>query len=524
MLKAPESVDAELTALLSDTGDGGSRNDPDDIPEVVEDFCDAVTGRHFGSLAGRPGAANNIFVFSIIRKAIDHDQFSHSSDGDEVYRVLTTRHDSQDFIFSSMADEPSLSQAMKGPERNKWIDAMNTEISGCLSRDTFRFVDALPEDRGRIVTAKWILKREYLSNMEFDKYKARIVARGFTQTLGVDYNETSSTTARSASWRILIALATLNGWYTLLADFMSAYLAGDLKETIFMKQFPQFKDYLRQLPDYVRKLGYTERSVIRGIMEKHGFKHLIFDNAIYQNQSRKIIVASYVDDFMFFGPDKRDLQDLVKSLNNEVALTDLGDASWFLSVRIRRSSPTGSVMLDQETRLKRPLGWRGSYATLHHSIINMHYKFPKYLSTCSGRGLFYKKNHRHIQEFGEYVIHCAVNSSFADDFDTAKSTTGYIIFMAGCPVIRRSKLQTAVFTLTCEAEYASIFEATKDCAWIRNFLTELGHMPNDPIPILEDNTGAMKWSVDNAMTSGRRHVCIEYHYIVQEVRSKNIEI
>ncbi|KAI1004077.1 hypothetical protein K3495_g4135 [Podosphaera aphanis] len=119
VLEAPESVDAELTALLSDTGDGGSRNNADDIPEVVEDFCNAVTGRYFGSLAGRPGAANNIFVFSIIRKAINHDQFSHTGDGDEVYRVLTTRHGSQDFIFSSMADEPSRSQAMKVPERNK---------------------------------------------------------------------------------------------------------------------------------------------------------------------------------------------------------------------------------------------------------------------------------------------------------------------------------------------------------------------------------------------------------------------
>lgn len=606
VLEAPQSVDAELTDLLSDTGDGRSRNNVDDILEVVEDFCDAVTGRHFGSLAGRPGAATNIFVSNIIRKAIDHDQFSRTGNGDEVCRVLTTHHGSQDVVFSSMADEPSLSQAMKGPERNKWIEAMNTEIKECLSRDTLRFVDAVPEGRGRLVTAKWILKRKYKSNMGFDKYKARIVARGFTQTPGVDYNETSSTTARSASWRILMALATLNEWYILQADFISAYLAGDLKETIFMKQFPQLKEYLRQFPDHARKLGYTERSVIRlskplyglkqsgncwqtkvrGIMEKHGFKHLASDNAIYQNQSRKIIVASYVDDFMFFGPDKRDLQDLVKSLNNEVALTDLGEASWFLGVRIRRSSPTGSVMLDQEqyimksiselnltakrsmpdtpmtpgckSDLKRNTGKAtaeglydyqrliGKYnfsscmvrcdtaqatsrmARLMCNPSPQHYQhalqIPKYLSTCPGRGLFYEKNHHHIQEFGDYGIHCAVDASFADYFDTAKSTTEYIIFMAGCPVIWRSKLQTTVSTLTCEAEYAAIFEATTDCAWIRNFLTELGHMPNGPIPILEDNTGAIKWSVDDAMTSGRRHVRIEYHYVVQEIRNKNIEI
>lgn len=75
--------------------------------------------------------------------------------------------------------------------------------------------------------------------MELDKFKARIVARGFTQTRGIDFNETSSTTARSASWRILMALFALNGWYVLQADFISAYLAGSLKETIFMEQFPR---------------------------------------------------------------------------------------------------------------------------------------------------------------------------------------------------------------------------------------------------------------------------------------------
>lgn len=96
--------------------------------------------------------------------------------------------------------------------------------------------------------------------------------------------------------------------------------------------------------------------------------------------------------------------------------------------------------------------------------------------------------------------------------------------MAGCPVLWRSKLQSTVSTLTCEAEYAALFEATKGCSWVRNFLTELHQMPEGPIPILEDNTGAIKWANDDGMTSGRRHVRIEYHYIVQEVRNGNVKI
>ncbi|KAI0991754.1 hypothetical protein K3495_g16433, partial [Podosphaera aphanis] len=258
----------------------------------------------------------------------------------------------------------------------------------------------------------------------------------------------------------------------------------------------------------------------------------------------------------------------------------------FLGVRIRRPSPIGSVLLDQEQYLKRSLvgteltpgmqppdtpmapsckpdlkkySGKATAAELYdYQRLIGKYNFsscmvrcdtaqatsqmarfmcnpspehsrhalriPQYLSRCPGKGLIYKKDHRHLEKFGKYGLYCAVDSSFADDFDSAKSTTGYVIFMAGSPVIWRSKLQTTVSTLTCEAEYAAIFEATKDCAWIRSFLTELDHMPSGPIPILEDNTGAIKWATDDSMTSGRRHVRIEYHYVVQEVKSGNIKI
>ena len=96
--------------------------------------------------------------------------------------------------------------------------------------------------------------------------------------------------------------------------------------------------------------------------------------------------------------------------------------------------------------------------------------------------------------------------------------------MAGNPVIWKSKLQSTISILTCEAEYAAIFEAVKDYAWIRNFLEELGYMPPGPIPVLEDNTGAIKWATDDGMTSGRRHVRVEYHYKVEKIQNGKVEI
>lgn len=166
-------------------------------------------------------------------------------------------------LVASAKDEPTYRQAITCAEKKEWIDAMFQEIDGCLSRNTFKFVDRNKlTSKRRLVTSKWVLKKKYKPNMVLDKYKARVVARGFTQTKGVDFNETSSITARSASWRILMALAALNEWYILQADFIAAYLAGELKEQIFMEQFPQLAEYFDNHPELASKLGYSRECVI----------------------------------------------------------------------------------------------------------------------------------------------------------------------------------------------------------------------------------------------------------------------
>src|ERR1700694_5554197 len=75
---------------------------------------------------------------------------------------------------------------------------------------------------------------EALRTRELGKIKARVVTRGFTQRKAIDYNETSAYTARSSAWHILMAP---KGWYIYQIDFVAAYLKGDLRERIFMKQF-----------------------------------------------------------------------------------------------------------------------------------------------------------------------------------------------------------------------------------------------------------------------------------------------
>lgn len=315
-------------------------------------------------------------VRKILHTSAHHQIFDSNEDGDQLFRLLTTPSRVRKHLVTATTDEPTYRQAMSGHEKDLWEKAMFEEINGCLVRDTFKFVrNNNNPNRKHLVTAKWVLKKKYKSGMTIEKYKARIVARGFTQTKGIDYNESSSTTARSASWRTLMALAAINEWYILQADFISAYFAGELKEQVFMEQFPQLKEFFKLHPEDAQRLGYSEEGIIelkkplyglkqsgacwqrrvREIMKKNGYYPLISDNSIYYSKITKIIIASYVDDFLLFGPNREALKALTEDLNKAVSLHDLGDASWFLGVRVRRSSPTGSVRLDQEQYLRRSI-------------------------------------------------------------------------------------------------------------------------------------------------------------------------
>ena len=135
-----------------------------------------------------------------------------------------------------------------------------------------------------------------------------------------------------------------------------------------MKLFPGLTEYFKAYPQEKAKHHFSKDKIIELIntlyglkqsgnlwqkkvktfMVKRGFLPLKLDNAIYVNHELGIIIAIYVDDFLMLGADRRALSALAADFNEEVRLNDLGDANWFVGVRIRRSSPTGDITIDQQ--------------------------------------------------------------------------------------------------------------------------------------------------------------------------------
>jgi len=91
----------------------------------------------------------------------------------------------------------------------------------------------LPKDR-QAIGSKWVFKVKRNSDGSVEKYKARVVAKGFSQCPEVDYTEVFAPTFRMASIRTIIALSAIHDYHLHSIDVSSAFLNGDLKEEIYM--------------------------------------------------------------------------------------------------------------------------------------------------------------------------------------------------------------------------------------------------------------------------------------------------
>lgn len=372
--------------------------------------------------------------------------------------------------------------------------------------------------------------------------------------------------------------------FLMLKEYFEAYL----EEMEKCKYDPDYIIRLMNPLYGFKQVGAAWQKRVRAILKELGFVPLISDDTIYINHETGDVIASYVDDFLLFGSDLKRLQELAKAIAFETPITDLGAADWFLGVRIVRSADDGDVRLDQQQYIDKSLKSTGyhdvnpthtpfvtdhkkkavrrekgnaikeetfEYASLvgrfnfsscisrldtayatsiwarfmsnpsldHQECIKRLSRYLKGTSDMSIRYRKLEKKHSYYK-YNSLGLFGAVDLSFSDCIDTGKSTTGYVFFMAGSPIAWLSKLQTIVARHTTEAEYVAFGAAAAEAAGIRNFLTELGVMPDGPITLLEDNTGALKWAEEIAMLKKKRYIRVDYHYIRQEVDEGNVRV
>jgi hypothetical protein len=111
-----------------------------------------------------------------------------------------------------------------------WEEAMNEEYNSLIENHTWDLV-SLPSNL-KLVRCKWIYKKKKVADKLVSRYKDQLVAKGFQQVHGIDYNETFAPVAKMDSNRFALAIATTRKWHVHHMDVKNSFIHGDLKEEI----------------------------------------------------------------------------------------------------------------------------------------------------------------------------------------------------------------------------------------------------------------------------------------------------
>ena len=235
------------------------------------------------------------------------------------------------------------------------MEAMDHELATLKRAGTW--ITVLHLSGKNIVGEKWVFRVKHKADGSVDKYKARLVARGFTQIYGVDYFTTFSPVAKLSSFRTILAIAAHNNWDIESFDFNEAYLNGKLdnNEEIYMYPAPSYdsnSDTVKRLCKLLYGLKQAGRkwydTLSRALADLSFSVSQADPGVFYANIGEDILIlAVHVDDCMFTGSSSPLVMLYKSKINDCYALTDLRPLHWLLGIKVVRDQAEHTISLSQ---------------------------------------------------------------------------------------------------------------------------------------------------------------------------------
>ena len=211
-----------------------------------------------------------------------------------------------------------------------------------------------------IIGTKWIFRNKMDEVGRIIRNKARLVAQGYRQEEGIDFDETFAPVARLEAIRIFLAYAAFMGFIVYQMDVKSAFLNGKLCEEVYVKQPPGFES--SEFPNHVCKLHkalYGLKQAPRAwydtlskFLLKNRFTRGTIDSTLFtfKDKGAVLIVQIYVDDIIFGSTDVNLSKRFAKLMTKQYEMSMMGELTYFLGFQIKQS-PKG-ISICQEKYVK----------------------------------------------------------------------------------------------------------------------------------------------------------------------------
>ena len=481
----------------------------------------------------------------------------------------------------------SMAECKQRSDWIKWKEAIKAELTSLNKRKVFGPVGRTPKGIFP-VGYKWVFVRKRDENNQVVRYKARVVAQGFTQRPDIDFDETYSPVMDGITFRYLISMVVNLNLEMQLMDVVTAYLYGSLDSEIYMKVPEGIK-----VPEETKRNIYSvklQRSLYglkqSGRMWYNRLSEFLAGKGFIKNDDcpcvfiRKsehgfCIISVYVDDLNIIG-NTEDIKEASSYLKKEFEMKELGKTKYCIGLQLEHT-PEG-ILLHQSTYIKKILekfNMKDSYPTrtpmvvrslvvendpfrpredneklLGHECpylsaigalmylangtrpdiafaVNLLARFSsaptkrhwtgvkqifRYLRGTQDLGLFFKKNQ-------DLTIVGYADAGYLSDPHKALSQTGYVFLCGGTTISWKSAKQTMVATSTNHSEIIALFEATKECVWLRRVIHHVQNtcglnMTYTPTIIYEDNSACVaQIQTGYVKTSLTKHISPKFFYM-----------
>ncbi|CAN6457819.1 unnamed protein product [Victoria cruziana] len=505
---------------------------------------------------------------------------SHLSD---YYLYLSEGSEHQE-NSSVLLENLSFDEAVSSSESVEWISAMNEEIESIQRNQVWELVD-LPPGR-KPIGCKWVLKKKLKSDGTIEKFKARLVAKGFSQKAGIDYEETYYPVAKFTSIRIILAIAAFYDLDIWQMDVKTAFLNGDLNETIFMTQpkgfISQDSNKVCRLKKSLYGLKQSPRQwyfAFHKAIIKLGYSPNQLDQCVYMwnSGSNFCLLSLYVDDILLTRNDTEMITNTKKWLNKNFEMKDMGEASYILGIKISRDRNARTLRLSQENYIDQILRKFGMadckpvntpiakgtilskddcpakgkmlnipYAQAVGSLMYLMLGTRPDISFAIGLVSRYQSNpdwhhwqvvkriFRYLKgtrdlslTFGGGSLELVgySDADFAGCKDDSKSTSGFVFTFGGGVVAWSCKKQGCVAQHTQEAEFIACNIAATFAVWMNKFLKELKlNLGKEPIQLFCDNQTAISLMKNGSVSSRSKHIMVKYHYVHELIEKNEITV
>lgn len=499
------------------------------------------------------------------------------------FPLVPRMQDGAVLLAASMAGdimEPSTyKEAMASPQADQWQAASDDEYESLLANDTWDLLE--PPPGTKVIPSKWVFKIKRDANGNLDRFKARLVVKGFHQREGIDYTEVFAPTAKYVTFRAFMSVAAVKDLELRHLDIKTAFLNGILEEEVWMQQPEGYVQGGPHLACKLKRALYGLKQAPRAWhtrlhkeLTSMGFTQSLADPGLYFAFVNGVntLLLIYVDDILVACSDSSIVDRFCKRLLSTFDGRDLGDASHFLGIAIQRDRVNRSIKLSQarmvrdllakfsmedakprtipisaSLRLSKDEGvpldtavypYAGLVGSLMYlaigtrpdiayavSLLARFMSAPTVVHFQAAKGVL-----RYLAATADYTLSFGgtdlslygySDADFAADVDTRRSVTGYVFTLGGGAISWSSKRQATVAASTTEAEYVAASSTVKEALWLRNLLADMGAACST-VMLKGDNQAALKL-LRNPISSVRtKHIDVAHHFVRERVARNEV--